>query len=129
MEKTADQLTDEEMDIYREGAKKRLRLKRKQIAERRQVAGKVAREAANLLRERYHVTRVVKFGSILNDQIFTEHSDIDPAAWGLLPHQSLAAMGDLWDLDLSRGIPIQLVDVSSCNQDLLLAIHREGVDV
>lgn len=129
MGKTADQLTAEELETYRAAARQRQLLQTQKLAERKQLAWNVAREAADFLRRNYGVSRVVLFGSLLNDRRFTEFSDVDIAVWGLPTKQSLSAMGDLWHLGLSRGMPIQLVDISMCRDDLLQNIQREGVDL
>lgn len=129
MGKTVDQLTSEELKVYRMAAKQRRMLEEKTLDDRKQLAWNVAREAADFLRAHYGVTRVALFGSLLDGRRFTKYSDVDLAVWGLSPEQWLSATGDLWHLGLSRGIPIHLVDVDMCYKTLLHSIYDEGVDV
>ncbi|MGH8248218.1 MAG: nucleotidyltransferase family protein [Gammaproteobacteria bacterium] len=53
------------------------------IAARRERAWAVAREIAAFLREAYHPTRIVLFGSLTHTDLFDLHSDIDIAVEGI----------------------------------------------
>ena len=44
-----------------------------------------AREMATCLKQKFSVTKVVLFGSLLDHEQMTCHSDIDLAVWGLEP--------------------------------------------
>jgi len=88
---------------------------------------RAARKAARLLREEYHATRVVVFGSLLSESRFTLWSDVDIAVWGLSPAQTFRAIGAVMDLDSS--IEINLVDVNTCSASLLQSVEREGLDI
>lgn len=95
--------------------------------ERLQKGWLLARKAAALLREKYNATRVVAFGSLANEEMFTAWSDVDVAAWGIAPEQTFKAIADvLW---LSTEIEVNLVDVNTSSPSLLRAIERTGVDL
>ncbi len=108
-----------------------LRQRRRQTMRRREAryqrAWQLAREAAQLLRREYGATRVVVFGSLLRPSMFDERSDVDIAAWGLSPQDTLRAMSAVAYLD--REIEVNLVDVSTCQPGILHVIEQEGVDV
>jgi predicted nucleotidyltransferase len=80
-----------------------------------------------LLREKYHVSRVVAFGSLVRKDMFTPWSDVDIAAWGIAPDETFRAIADV--LFLSSHIEVNLVDVNTSSASLLAAIEREGVDL
>ncbi len=56
---------------------------------------------------------------------FTPWSDVDIAAWGLSPKDTLRAIGTVMDVDTA--IAINLVDVGTCRPELLAAIEQEGI--
>ena len=64
-------LSDEQVAMYRATAKRRRELDRPAEQERRKVGWAAARQAAELLRTQYNVTRVVVFGSLVHDGRFT----------------------------------------------------------
>ncbi|HWQ13432.1 MAG TPA: hypothetical protein VNL77_11555 [Roseiflexaceae bacterium] len=117
----------EAMRAYRRTALARLQSERRQLRERCSRAWDLARQAAQLLRERYGVPRVVVFGSLVHPGRFTAHSDIDIAAWGLTDANWLGATGAV--RNLADDIDLNLVDVTCCTPELLSAIEREGVDL
>lgn len=96
-------------------------------AERRERAWVVAREAADLLRSRYGVSRVLVFGSLAEGTHFTERSDIDLAAEGLPPEEHFAALGRL--LAAFTDFELDLVDLDACPDGLRQAILKTGVSV
>lgn len=99
----------------------------REIEIRKQKAWSLARQAAELLRKKYHATRVVVFGSLPADELFTAWSDVDVAAWGIPVDQTFRAIADvLW---LSTEIEVNLVDVDTCSPNLLGVIERTGVDL
>lgn len=112
---------------YRRTALMRQGARADKIKPRLAQAWKIARRAARLLREQFHATRVVAFGSLLHEKRFHEWSDIDLAAWGLSPEQTFRAIGAVMDLD--RTFEINLVDVNACSASLLASIEREGEDL
>lgn len=121
------ELSPEQLDQYRRSAAQRQEMRVARVKPRREKAWKLARRAAQVLREQYHATRVAVFGSLLHESRFTEWSDVDVAAWGLAPDQTFRAIGTVMDLDPS--FEINLVDVNTCTPSLLKAIEAEAVDL
>lgn len=85
------------MDIqpYIETARKRRQLERERLRQQRQDALQAAQAAADVLRESFGVSRIVVFGSVLDEQAFHTASDIDLAVWELPPEQYLQAVAKL----------------------------------
>jgi predicted nucleotidyltransferase len=95
------------------------------LVEREARAWELARRAAALLREQFGAVRVVVFGSLTHPGLFTEWSDVDLAAWGLGPENTLRAIGAVHDL--STEVELNLVDVATCRSSMLASIEVEGV--
>jgi predicted nucleotidyltransferase len=121
------ELSPDQLDQYRHTAAQRQKLRVAKVKPRREKAWKLARRAAQVLREQYHATKVAVFGSLLHESRFTEWSDVDVAAWGIAPDQTFRAIGTVMDLDPS--LEINLVDVNTCTPSLLKAIEAEAVDL
>ncbi len=122
---TARDMTAEDMAAYRAGARERAEREREALLLREKRAWDLAREAAALLRDRFQASRVVVFGSLVHAGSFTQWSDVDIAAWGLRPEDTLRALGAV--MDLSAEIQLSLLDISTCRASLLEVIEREGV--
>ena len=127
MASTAAELKTEELEAYRRAARRREQQESREAAERRASAWALARQSADLLRQRFGASRVVVFGSLVHDGCFTPWSDVDLAAWGLHPADTFRAMGAVHDLD--PDIEINLVDVDTCSPSLLAMIEAEGIEV
>ncbi len=112
---------------YLRTARRRAQAEREALAERRQRAWALARQAARLLRERYAAGRIVLFGSLVHEGRFTQHSDVDMAVWGIPWPEYLHALGEVLDLDPE--VEINLVDAASCHPAMLTVIEREGVEL
>ena len=123
--RTAAQLTEEDLASYRASVREHAERERVDLSEREERAWSLAREAAALLRERFHATRVVVFGSLAHSGCFTPWSDVDVAAWGLYPRDTLRALGEV--MDLSVDIRVNLVDTAACRPAVLEAIEAGGV--
>lgn len=120
-------LTPEQIEIYRRTAQRRLSAQQERTTALRQSAWQAARNAAQMLRQRFHATRVVAFGSLIHEGCFTPWSDVDIAAWGIAPEATFRAIGAVMDMDSE--VTINLVDVNTCRASLLEVIEREGVDL
>lgn len=92
-----------------------------------QEAWETARRAASLLREQFRATRVVVFGSLVHEACFTRWSDVNVAAWGIAPDDTLRAIGAVMDMD--GPIKFNLVDVNACRPSLLEVIERDGINI
>ena len=86
----------------------------------------VAKKCANFLKEKYGVTKVVLFGSLLNYEKMTPHSDIDLAVWGLPEKDYFKAVGFL--LEITDDFSIDLVEIQNVRPYILPAINQ-GVEL
>jgi predicted nucleotidyltransferase len=120
-------LTPEKLAIYRATAERRREQEKPELTRRLEQAWSVARQAAQLLREQFTVTRVAVFGSLTRESGFTRWSDVDIAAWGIAPEDTFRAIGAVMDLDTE--IVVNLVDVNTCRPSLLRAIEQDGIDL
>lgn len=120
-------LTPGKISVYRKTAEQRLVQHSEEIAHRRELAWDGARQAAVHLKEKFHVTRVVVFGSLVHPGCFTRWSDVDTAAWGIAPQDTFLAIGAIQDLGLP--VAVNLVDINACRPSLIEIIDQEGVDL
>jgi len=120
-------LTSEEIAEYRRAAQDRWKQEQHELAGQQKRAWELARAAAQLLRQRFGATRVVVFGSLVHNGCLTPWSDLDIAAWGILPEDTFRAIGAVMDLDSE--IEVNLVDIGACRPSLLATIEREGIDL
>jgi len=121
------EILPEKLVQYRRSAASLQNARAARVKPRAIQAWNIARQAARLLRERFHATRVVVFGSLLHEKRFHEWSDIDLAAWGIPAEQTFRAIGAVMDLD--RTFEVNLVDVNACPPSLLASIEQEGKDL
>ena len=120
-------LSAEKLEQYRLTAVRRQEERVSKVKPRREKGWKLARKAAQILREQYHANRVAVFGSLLHESRFTQWSDVDIAAWCIPPELTFRAIGAVMDLDPM--FEINLVDVNTCTPSLLEVIEQEAVDL
>jgi len=120
-------LTPEQIQVYAATLRQRSEASARRRRERRARAWDAARQAAELLREQYGATDVRVFGSLVDGDHFTEHSDIDMAAAGLTPATHMEALGRL--LRLSPHFEFDLVDLDTCPPGLRRAVEQSGVSL
>ena len=123
----AAQVSPEKLAIYRAAAQHQREQEQQERIRRRERAWEVARQAAELLRNRFGATRVVVFGSLIHEGCFTRWSDVDLAAWGLHPEEIFQAIGAVMDLD--QEVEANLVDMGACRPSVAVAIEREGIEL
>ena len=121
----ARDVTPEDMARYRETARRRHRAEQAALVVRERHAWELARRAAELLREQFHAERVLLFGSLIHPGCFTPWSDVDVAATGIDPCDTLRAMEEVHDL--STEIDVNLVDLAACKPSIRAVVEREGV--
>jgi predicted nucleotidyltransferase len=114
------------MAVYRATARRRHDKEQQERARREEHAWALARQATALLREQFGATRVVVFGSLAHAGMFTLWSDVDIAAWGIEPEDTLRALGAVFDLDAE--LRVNLVDVNTASAELIKVIEREGIE-
>ncbi|WP_013335028.1 nucleotidyltransferase family protein [Gloeothece verrucosa] len=113
-----------QLATYRETAKTNLQKSQIQRAQRREKAWQLVEVATSLLKEKFRATKVMVFGSLLEQDRFNLWSDIDIAAWGISPEDTFQAIGEVRELD--ETIEINLVDVETCQSELLENILLKG---
>lgn len=118
-------LTRQQVEAYAATLRART-IERQRLRERRrEQAWSIARQAADLLRERYRASQVWAFGSLVEGEHLTERSDIDTAVAGLDPMTHLEALGRL--LGLSSEFEFDLVDMEHCPAGIRRAVEQHGV--
>jgi uncharacterized protein len=95
-------------------------------AERERVFGLV-RKAADVLKSRFGVRRVILFGSIARTESFYAQSDVDLAVEGLREDDYWEAWRMVEEIIADR--PVDLIDMEIASQSILKAIQRYGIDL
>ncbi len=124
-EKTAIGMTRREMEVYRHAARARSQALQRQVAERRERAWALARQAAALLKTQYGAKRVIVFGSLVHDRCFTRWSDVDLAVAGMTWPTYLHAWSAVEELN--KEIAVDLVEIETASGGLRRVIEQEGV--
>ncbi|MFO1429000.1 MAG: nucleotidyltransferase domain-containing protein [Candidatus Competibacteraceae bacterium] len=124
---TASELTPQQVAAYRTAARQRWQREQQALQQRQARAWELAHRAADLLKTRFGASRVVVFGSLVRENCFTPWSDVDIAAWSILPKDTFRAIGTLLELD--PAIIINLVPAETCRPALSAAIAQEGIDL
>jgi predicted nucleotidyltransferase len=127
MVRTAAQVTDEEMAVYRATARQREEQERQAQTQRAQRAWTLAQQAAALLKEQFDARRVVLFGSLARRDFFHRRSDVDLAVEGIRSRDFWRAWSALDTLGCE--FEIDLVDIETALPSLRLEIEREGVEL
>lgn len=123
-QKPTKNLSHSQLATYRETAKTNLQKSQIIRAQRREKAWQLVEVATSLLKEKFRATKVVVFGSLLESERFNLWSDVDIAAWGISPEDTFQAIGEVKELD--ETIEVNLVDVETCQSELLEKILKEG---
>lgn len=97
-----------------------------EMKQRQKKGLELAKKCANFLKEKYGVTKVVLFGSLLDYEQMTPHSDIDLAVWGLPEKDYFKAVGFL--LEIADNFSIDLVEIQHARSYILSAINQ-GVEL
>lgn len=114
----------DELAAYAAAWKRRAREGKEEERRRVEKAMAEARRAAELLAERYGVTRVLLFGSLVSKRRFRPESDIDLAVEGLAPKRFFTADAELaWEISF----PVHLQVLSDFPPESRERIEREGV--
>jgi predicted nucleotidyltransferase len=127
MTKTAIQITDEEMAVYRATARQREAQERQALLLRAQRGRTLAQQAAQLLKEQFGARQVILFGSLARGDFFHQRSDIDLAVDGIKPRDFWRAWSALDTL--GSEFEIELVDIETASPKLRLKIEGEGTNL
>lgn len=95
-------------------------------SEREQLLKRI-KKAANELKTRFGVRRVVLFGSLAHEGWFAQDSDVDLAIEGLRGDDYWQAWRIAEDIIGDR--PVDLIEIEVSVQSLRLAIERYGVEL
>ena len=91
---------------------------------------KPARETADVLakelKERFHASKVMLFGSLTRAD-FSQWSDIDLAVWGVSSSDYYKAVA--FASGFSSVFKVDLVDAEDCSQSLLQHITQNGIEL
>jgi uncharacterized protein len=129
MARTASELSRKERGAYHPWISLEHHRKDPEVSSRREDAWRVARVVGEILKTSFGATRVVVFGSLARNSLFTPWSDIDLAVWGIAPEDYYSAAGAAMDAGLENGIHVELVDSEDCAPQFLTDIEEEGVDL
>lgn len=122
-----DMLTPEQLSQYRSGWREHKRQKEQQLARRYSQALERARRAAGHLKTNYGC-KVILFGSLLREDRFMEHSDIDIAVSGL------SDMVNFWKLysevmDILAPFDFDLVELEKIEPEVRDYILKGGMEL
>jgi len=120
-------VTPEEARAFADAWRRRDAARRARCEERRRLALARARKAAALVKKKYHLERVILFGSAARGN-FWEQSDIDLAIAGLEDKSAyLALFGDVWEA--VRPFKVDVVLWEDAGEKLRARILAEGVEL
>jgi len=125
MAKTALDITEKEMAVYRATARQQAEQERHALQQRTQRARDIAHSAAALLKEQFGAKRVLLFGSLARDEAAHHRSDIDLAVEGI-PAQDFWGAWAALD-ELGPEFEIDLIDLETSPLRLQLKIEQEGI--
>lgn len=120
-------ISPEKMAEYREGARRREAARQARLDERFQLAWEIARQSADILRDRFQAEKVVVFGSLVDRSRFHERSDIDLAAWGIPEMDYLRALGAV--MDSTSEFMVDLVRVEEAYDHIRKTIESQGLTI
>ncbi len=116
-------LTPQQLAKYRSGWREQKKQKEQQLAQRYRQAMDRARLTADHLKQNYGC-KVILFGSLLRENKFMEHSDIDIAICGLSDRVNFRKMyAEAIDI-LSPFVPVELERIDPEVRDYII---KEGV--
>jgi predicted nucleotidyltransferase len=120
-------LTPEQLNNYRFGWREHKKQKEQQLARRYRQAMERARRAAGYLKQHYGC-KVILFGSLLREEKFMEHSDVDIVVSGL------GNQVNFWRLysevmDILAPFDFDLVELENVDSDVREYILKEGVEL
>ncbi len=118
--KTREQIVKRVLTARKNRAEFLLQMKKLQ-----QQGWQAARQAAATLKEEFGANRVVLFGSMLDHQHMTWHSDIDLAVWGIETNHYLRAGAVA---ERGHHFSIDLIDAESSPPHIQAAIHQ-GIEL
>lgn len=93
---------------------------------RQESAKDAANALAKVLKERFHASKVMLFGSVTRAD-FSQWSDIDLAVWGIPTADYFKAVA--YASGYSSVFKVDLVDAEDCSQSLFQHITQNGIEL
>ena len=93
---------------------------------RQQAAKEIAESLTNILKERFHASKVMLFGSAARED-FSPWSDIDLAVWGISCSDYFMAVA--YTSGYSNIFKVDLVDAEDCSPSLLQHVTQNGIEL
>jgi len=84
-------------------------------------------QAANKLKQKYSIRKIILFGSLAHKAWFNEKSDVDLAVEGLSPNNYLQAWREIEDIITDS--KIDFVDMSEISDPIKNIINSEGIEL
>lgn len=115
----------DDLDKYVEAWRERLAKKESRRQMQAVHLREVARACARRLVEDFGATKVYLFGSLVQENLVHDRSDIDLAVEGLAGRRYFSALSEIWAL-LPQGVELDLVRLERAWPSLLERIEAEG---
>ena len=100
---------------------------KKDFSDRIKLGYENAARAAAYLKKEYSVKKVLLFGSLVQQDFFHDHSDIDIAVEGLPEKYYYKAVSEI--MDLVQDFTIDIVDLNACKPGLKKRILQDGIEL
>jgi len=125
---TALNLSEDEYRVYLEATKKRMSSKQdiSQSKVRERLMEKV-KKAAEHLKRKYGVKKVVLFGSLAHGAWFDEFSDIDIAVEGIGEAEYWLAWKEIEEI--IKDYAVDLIDILTASDSLRKYIREKGIEI
>ena len=125
---TALNMSEDEYRVYLEATKKRMGKKQDIFqGELRERLMERVKRAAEHLKRKYGVKKVVLFGSLAHGALFDEFSDIDIAVEGIGEAEYWLAWKDIEEI--VRDYAVDLVDILTASDSLKRYIKEKGIEI
>lgn len=111
---------------YRTAWQERVRADEEERLKFFQYAREAAQNAAEILGNEFGVVRVFLFGSLLDKDDFTTHSDIDLGVEGLKTELYFKALSRIWAV-LPRGVSLDLIPMEDAAPHIKSNIFTAGI--
>jgi uncharacterized protein len=120
-------ISSEELQRCQQTARRQWQRQQARERQARQQAWQAAVRAVEVLKSQFGATRVIIFGSLVRDDLFHVHSDVDIAVAGVADDQYYRAVGVAQGI--APGIAIDVIRLEDAPAALQRAIAQEGTIV
>lgn len=120
----ADRTSDAEMQLMRKNFRERQERRRRELAERLEMARKDFDHIVDHIARTYRPKRIWQWGSLIDGHHFSERSDIDIAIEGVEdPKTFFAILGDAMDMS---SLPVDVVQLETIHPAHADSIRSRG---